>query len=162
MIGVQRRASKAASDIDRSVSKLLRQKVYVGVPASSMSSDSKVSNAVIAYVQDQGDEALHIPARPFLEPGVRDAAPKIATAMEQAAAAAIRNDASGVDRGLNAVGLVCQAAVKARMVAGPFAPLAPATIYSRQHRTELPTKSTAPLLDTRSLFNAVTYVVGED
>jgi hypothetical protein len=67
------------------------------------------------------------------------------------------DDVEAVDKGLNAAGLLAQAAVKNWMRKGEgFAPLSPRTIAARQRQGAQGTK---PLIRTGQLLNAITYVV---
>ncbi|MDR3461716.1 MAG: hypothetical protein P4L76_05300 [Beijerinckiaceae bacterium] len=147
---------------EKNIATLMKRRVYVGIPGSAgLHPGSKATNAVIGYVQEHGDDERGIPARPFLVPGVANAGPKISANLKKAFLASCVGNSDGVDNALQAVGLICQAAVKQKMIDGPFRPLNDATIYNRQHRKSLRTTSTKPLLDTRALFNAITFVIGE-
>jgi phage gpG-like protein len=149
-------------ELDRALKGLVEKRVLVGIPAENAQrqpdpDDSQpLSNAAIGYLMETGSPAANIPARPFLEPGVRDAADEIQRRLSATAKAALDGDASAVDKGLTAVGLVAEAAVKRRITEGSFEPLAPATLKARKARGRTSEK---PLLDTGQLRNVVTHVI---
>ena len=126
--------------IRKAVDALTRKKLLVGIPsdAKQPSGTGKVPPplGLIGSLNEFGDE---------LNKGV---------------AGAFTGDLSAPDKAMHAAGLIAQAAVKQRLIEGPFTPLKPGTIYNRQHRKDPPpNKRTAPLIDTRALFNAVNYAV---
>ncbi|WP_237482629.1 hypothetical protein [Lichenibacterium dinghuense] len=92
------------------------------------------SNAVIGYIQEFGDDEKHIPARPFLVPGVENARPAIVKGMENAARAAFSAQPSKINDGLHEAGLSAEVSVKKKMIDGPFAPLSDRTIEARARR----------------------------
>lgn len=179
--------SKALQDATQT---LLKRELLVGIPGDSPARSPEPgeptppSNAVIAYVQEFGDDEKNIPARPFLMPGVANAKPDIVKGLESAGRAVLDGQAGGLERGLTSAGLAAQVAVKKKIIDGPFAPLSERTLQGRAERLtskgkasqsesskaarrelanrdagELPSTDAKPLYDTHSLFNAVTYVV---
>jgi len=135
------------------------KQVLVGIPADkSPRKGDPITNASLGYIHEHGSPARNIPARPFLVPGVKEAAPKAAAAMKKLAGQAL-TDASAVDKALNAAGLIAQTGVKKRIVSGEgFAPLKEGTIKARQRKGA---KGTKPLIRTGQLLNSITYVVRE-
>lgn len=146
----------------RSVKYLNERHTLVGVPAEKTARDSKgakgtpPTNSFLAYVHNYGSPAANIPARPFMEPGIKNAEAQIADQMKKASTAAGSGDQSGVDRGLNGAGIVAATSIKAKITDGPFVPLAPSTLRARRSRGR---KGTRPLIDTGQLRNSITYVV---
>ena len=168
---------------------LLKRQVFVGIPGSSPrepepGEKNPPNNAVIAYMQEYGDEEHHVPARPFLLPGVEAATAPIVKGLKKAGEAALTGDAGGRDAGFAQAGLAAQASVKKTILTGEFAPLAESTLKARARRrngsgklSQAQTSKAAraelaaraggadastdarPLYDTHSMFNAVTYVV---
>jgi hypothetical protein len=133
-----------------------RERVMVGFPQGSgpRRGKAKINNASLAYIHEHGAPRANIPARPFLNPGVRDAEPQIDRIFRAGAIAALnsKQPASGVGRlVLNQVGVAAVSAVQRKMTTGPFAPLKPATIKRK--------KSSRPLIDTGQLRASVTWVV---
>jgi hypothetical protein len=142
---------------------MTRKHVVVGVPASEDARRPEededagpMGNAAVYYVQDNGSALANIPPRETLRPGVKDAAPRLANVLKQAAVQAFSNKGA-LDRGLEAAGLVAQTAVRKRIVAGTdLEPLAESTIKSRRARG---IESEKPLIRTAQMLNAITYEV---
>lgn len=135
------------------------KRVLIGIPdANAGRKDGPITNAALGYIHENGSPARNIPARPFLVPGVEEAAPKAIEAMKKFAAQGL-TDPAAVDKGLNAAGLIAQAAVKNRIRNGVgFAPLAERTLAQRKASGKSGTK---PLIRTGQLLNSITYVVKE-
>lgn len=142
---------------------LARARVLVGVPAatSARKADPEVKagpilNAGLAYLHENGAPKSNIPARPFLVPGVRDAAPGAIAHMKAGALAELQTP-GGLEKGLHRAGLHAQAVVKKRIVAQEgFAPLSPRTLKARLAAGFNGTKA---LIRTAQLLNSITYVV---
>ena len=165
-----------ADKLLKAVQTLTRQEVLVGVPdatAGRKGDDEPISNAAIGYINEFGSPEQNIPARPFLIPGVRDAAPKFIKRLHDAAKAAVAGKNDTVQANLMAAGLVAQNAVRAKISAGPFVPLADATVAARARRgrkgaiAEMASRAAGnapgtelarPLIDTGQLRRAITYV----
>lgn len=97
-----------------------------------------------------------IPPRPFLEPGVQEALPKITPRLAAAARLALSGDPYGAEDQLHAAGLIAQNAVRAVINAGVAPALAPGTLASRRARGRT---GDIPLIDKGELRNSITYVV---
>lgn len=194
-----KRSGPGLGPIERAVAQLAHTRLLVGIPGDSAprpvvpgQKSTPPSNAVIGYLLDQGDDEMHIPPRPFLVPGVRDALPEITKGMHRAVVGALSGKPGEIRAGFDQAGLKAAASVQARMIAGPFAPLSQRTIEARARRRNPETgklvgTATArnarsflklqaqgtpdfilhdagfatPLLDTRSLFRSITYIVKE-
>lgn len=148
------------------VKSMTREQVLVGVPQDTtgrQASEPEMTNAALAYVHNFGSPARNIPARPFMEPGVKDAKGKVVSTLKSAGKAALAGDLSAVNRALHTVGLVCQNAIKMKITTGPFEPLKPATIAARrrkhQGRQAESAEDVTPLIDTAQMRNAINYVV---
>lgn len=142
---------------------LTKLKAYVGIPGDAPArqpdgalEDQPPSNAVIGYIQENGLPERNIPARPFLLPGVEAAMPQITPRLKTLGAAALQGDVGAIQKGLNAVGLLGQNAVRAQITEGAFAPLSERTLNARKARGRTGEK---PLIDTGQLRGAITYVV---
>lgn len=135
------------------------KRVLIGIPdANAGRKDGPMTNAALGYIHENGSPARNIPARPFLIPGVEEAAPKAIEAMKKFAAQGL-TDPAAVDKGLNAAGLIAQASVKNRIRNGVgFAPLSEKTLAQRKAQGKSGTK---PLIRTGQLLNSITYVVKE-
>lgn len=151
--------------IARAVAAMSRDTVLVGIPANSppRRNPADPPNAVIGYVMENGAPDINVPARPFLGPGIRDAQPAAIQVLQKGAVSALKDVAAlkttasnggAVRQALESVGQIAEAAVKARIDRGGFAPLAQSTIKARRARGN---PSTAPLLDTEQMYEAITH-----
>lgn len=141
----------------RNIEKMDGARVLIGIPANKTArQDDGQSNAALGYLHENGSPRRNIPARPFLVPAVKDAAPKLLNVLKASAADAT-TDPLAIDKGLNRAGLLAQAAVKNWIRNGVgFAPLSPETIAMRQEQGYMGTK---PLIRTGQLLNSINYVV---
>lgn len=150
------------AEIYKAIEEMSNKRAMVGVPAQDAlrrpepGQKSDINNAALAYIHENGAPEAHIPPRPFLIPGVKSIQGEIERRLNTTAQAALQGKPAAVDKGLNAVGLVAQAAVRAKITDGPFTPLAPRTLAARKARGRTGTK---PLIDTGQLRNAITYVI---
>lgn len=146
----------------KSIKLLTKKQVLVGVPAEKAGrrgKKQKMNNAALALVHDQGSPAQNIPARPFMEPGLRDVNEEIVQRLGQAGKVALRGgEEADITRALNAVGLTAQKGIRNRINSGPFEPLKPGTLAARRRRGRTGTK---PLIDTGQLRNSISYVIEE-
>lgn len=139
------------------------KQVMVGFPAATTDRQpapgetSGATNAQLAYIHNFGAPEAGIPPREFMESGIKPALPEVARRLKIAGEKAMAGDASALDDGLNASGLVASAAIKKKLIDGPFVPLAESTIAARERRGRKPPFK--PLIDTGQLKNAVTYVL---
>jgi hypothetical protein len=140
---------------------MLKQEVLVGVPeATAPRKDSKVNNALLAYVHDNGSPLAHIPRREFLRPGIKEGQDEIVRRFGAMGRATLAGDLTAVDKGLHSVGLAAQKAVRRKITVGPFTPLKPATIRARKRRHPRRKNTTiTPLIDTGALRASINYVV---
>lgn len=179
--------------IRRAIKSLKKSDVLVGIPQADNErhdedNKSTMGNAAIGYIMEFGAPEKNIPARPFLNPGVKGAADKIAPQMRRAGRAALDRDTGTMDQALSRAGLIGQNAVRAKITEGPFVPLAPSTIRARKYgrgtkstrKSELAYRELAeagaqaagmsesemqdaagirPLINTGQLRNSISYVV---
>lgn len=138
--------------------KHLQSDVLVGVPAENgVRRDGEgMTNAALAYIHDNGSAAAHIPARPFMRPGIVEAQDKITGALKRGAQDALKGNANGVQRALNVAGLTAQSSIRAKINSGIEPELSPRTLAAREARGR---KGTKPLIDTGQLRNSINYVV---
>ena len=60
------------------INELKRNEVLVGVPAQKAARNAEegrgqpINNAALAYIHNYGSPAANIPARPFMEPGIKN------------------------------------------------------------------------------------------
>lgn len=159
--GVKVTKDKVA-DLMRSVRKLTDRELLVGVPDTNVAREPEpgepnpASNAVIAYVQELGDEELNIPPRPFLVPGIESIKSEIVQKMRKAGELALEGNLKEIDKMFVDVGLTAASAVQDKISNGPFTPLSPVTLAKRLAKGRTGDK---PLLDSGQLRRAITYVV---
>lgn len=118
---------------------------------------SSVTNAYIAFIQEQGSPAANIPARPFMIPGIKSINTRAARMLEQAAIAAMQGEPAKGLVILNQLGLSAVAAVQRAITVGAgWPPLSELTLAARRARG---VKRTHPLIDTGQLRQHVEYVI---
>lgn len=153
-------------DVDailKQIRALTKQEVLIGVPDENAGRQPEegetkepISNAEIGYVMEFGLPEKNIPARPFLEPGVREATDKLGDTLQAGAMKTLSGDKQAADVALNKAGLIAQNSVRSKINEGPFVPLSPKTLAERKRRGRTGEK---PLIDTGQLRNSVTYVI---
>jgi len=125
----------------------LTKRVLVGVPAGKVEADG-TPLAMVAAANEFGTAT--IPERSFLRSGIHEHMP----AFEHTSAGLLRHVAEGSmseGHALEVVGIQAAAAVKDKIIDGPFEANAPSTIARK--------KSDRPLVDTGALRQGITYVV---
>lgn len=125
--------------------------VLVGFPGETSARGDAVTNPSLAYIHEFGSPAHNVPARPFLVPGAESITPMAAKIFEKGIKSAIEGKSGALTTALRQVGVVAQDAVQHKIETGPFAPLSPVTIARKGHDK--------PLLDTRAMRDAVTFVI---
>lgn len=164
----------------KGVSKLSLNATFVGVPSDKTTRNDEdqpkgpMTNAALAFIHDNGSEAAHIPARPFMRPGISRAQKYIVQALRLGAMDALH----GKDpvRSLNLAGMKAQAEIRGVINDGIAPPLADSTLLQRirnktsvkgaklelaaRARGERPSLDNAkPLIATAQLRNAINYVI---
>lgn len=139
----------------RALKELEDLETLVGVPEEHDARDgSPASNALIAYVQNFGCPAKNIPARPFMEPGIKDKEEEIVNELHRAGEAVF--DGVSPKQGLQRVGLIAQQGIQNKIASNIPPKLKKSTIKARRRRGRT---GTMTLQDTGQLRNAITYVV---
>lgn len=179
--------SKGKIDFQDNLKRLLRLRTMVGIPADGKERQpepgekSAPNNAMIGYVQEFGDDEKHIPARPFLVPGVRSVQTQVVDELRKAGEDAFDKDFGSVRARFAKVGTVAVSAAQRAITDGQFAPLSQRTIEARAARGRKGAKQylklqgqgtprevldtlgdqalVKPLIDTGQLRRALTYVV---
>lgn len=171
----------------REMIKLLAKKeVLVGFPedtsARTGDEDAEITNAALGYIHDNGDADAHIPPRPFMVPGMKDAEARATAQLTKMAKDVLaRKGTAAIDQGFERLGLMVATTIKRKINEGIPPPLADSTLRERANRGgkskgrqganwELAwraagappsTELAKPLIDTGQLRNAVSYVVRE-
>lgn len=141
---------------------LAAQKVMVGVPADKdgrkQDADEyqPINNAALAYIHNNGAPEANIPARPYLVPGIKKSKPSWLKKLADAAKQGVGGNPGGVERNLNAAGLIAQNAARAAITEGVPPPLAASTLARRRAKGR---SGTTPLINTGQLIKANTYVI---
>lgn len=167
----------------RSIDLLIGTKVMVGVPEdkSARQDATGISNAALAYIHEHGEPTVHIPARPFMVPGIERVKGDSIDLLKTAAEKALDGDPAAVERQLNRVGLLNQASIRGVITEGIPPPLAASTIAGRIRRVKGKKRRDSiaaalaagtpesrqggveglftPLVVTGQLRNAITYVL---
>lgn len=162
---------------------LTKKQVLVGVPEETdrnrYSGKGKkrtlvvggVGNAQLAYIHDNGSPLQNIPARPFMQPGIKSAQDKILPEFMRIAQDQLEGKKDKIDARFNRIGLICQASIRNAIDEGVgFAPLKRGTLLGRlrkrkaarkwsDERREETMASFHPLIDTSQMRNSISYVV---
>jgi hypothetical protein len=164
------------------VEALTETTVMVGVPQDKGGRrEGQIGNADLAYIHDKGSVAAGIPARPFMEPGIKAVQDQIEQEMLNAGKAVFKGGAKSVEGYLNRVGLIASRSIKMMITEGIAPPLAPSTIKGRIYRLKNKKRRASlkadlaagvagsriagaeglftPLVVTGQLRNAITYVL---
>ena len=166
----------------KSLEGLTRQEVLVGVPESTTTRKEDagvlpITNAVLAYIHDNGAPEANIPARPFMIPGMNDAKPPVTEALFRVAKKTLFGASPlDINKGLHRAGLEASTSIKRKIREGIPPPLADSTLRDRLRRAkgrkaeklELELRAAGwtpsvdfvkPLIDTAGMLNSVTYVI---
>ncbi len=132
---------------------LERVEVLVGFPADGAPREdgAAISNAQLAFIQENGSPANNIPPRPFLNPGIRRGAKRLAKIQAMAIKAALTGKPVEPIAELLGQQAVTEVQNFLKDSSNGLAPNAPATIKQKG--------SDKPLIDTASMFQGIKYVV---
>jgi len=179
-------------ELEKNIQALADRRVLAGFPQQTdRRQGDPIGNAEIGYIQNYGEPAMHIPARPFMEPAAADIRDKAVRDMQETCLRVLdpkNNGNAELDKGLHRVGLLFQLSIRNRLNSDTPPPLAPATVAARIARRKSsqwrvqrrmliagnvadpnhPATAAAPgigvfrtLVDTGKLLHAVTYVIRE-
>lgn len=160
--------------LNDALKRLKKTSILVGIPRGSEKDrrkDSKLLNSELGYIHEKGSPAAGIPARPFLEPGVRSVKDQVAEQMGKAMDAAIKGDERKMDACLETTAQKALSAVQNYLAEGHGPPLKPATIKNRSRsrgtdsKREGEAEGTAevtPLINSRALLGALEATVHKE
>lgn len=156
-------------DVQRKLRELLKRQILVGVTEDTAKvgvREGEINNAAKAYINDNGAPEVGIPQREFMRPGVETVQGQISEILSDALEAKLAGDDVAVDTALNRAGSIGRDAIVAEIDNGPLNPgtrtLSPVTLRLRQTGRggdRGPVSSVAPLVETGSMQQSITYVV---
>jgi hypothetical protein len=154
------------ADLDKAIKQLTSTTVAVGIPnAKTSRKKGSMTNSVLGYLFEVGSPATNMPARPWLNPGIKESQSKWIPFLRQAAEAALAGNLSAMTKAFNAAGLTAVSAVKSRIQSKIPPPLKPSTIRGRFRRRgqkvpkDFSAADVTPLIDTGQFINSINYVV---
>lgn len=162
------------------IKRLGRDEVLVGVPADNtdrddpLSKEQGITNAAIAYIQDNGAPEQRIPARPFMIPGMEASTERVTALLATTARYTLAGQPAKIDEGYMRVGFEVVKNITG-VIRGGIAPaLAERTLVERARRgrkgaqTELDRRArglgpsmrfATPLMDTNEMLKSITFVI---
>lgn len=127
----------------------------VGILENATNADTGASIAEYAYWNEFGtkdeEEQEVIPARPFFRNAISDNTDTWAASIKNQLKTMGVTDKNVVEKALKKTGQLMRSDIQQSISKGGFEPLAPATIKKKGKAT--------PLIDTRDMFNAISYEV---
>lgn len=121
-----------------SMLELVRTDVLVGVPDANADRDDDgggpATNATIAYIHDNGAPEANIPARPFMDPGIRRSEDEICRRLKKAGDYTLAGDKQKAQGQLHAAGDTAANSIQERIGENIDPPLSPATIANRRRQ----------------------------
>jgi len=142
---------------DAALQLLKRKQVLAGVPeAKARRKGEPINNATLAAIHDKGSPSQNIPARPFMEPGIKSVGAQIEQKLLTAGQAVLDGDSVKTEKALQAVGLIAQNGLRTRVNSNIPPALKPATLAARRRRGRTGTRT---LVSGGELRNSLTYAV---
>lgn len=155
--------------------RLSDQEVLVGIPDDKNErKEGEMNNATLGYIHNYGSPANNIPARPFMEPGIKAAKDKIVALLKSGAQKATEANDAAIEQALNKVGLIASSSIKNIITAGIPPTLKWSSVKARiRNKTAVKGAKKAleagglqpnmgdvkPLIATGQLRNSITYVL---
>ena len=167
-------------ELRAAIARLARDEVLVGVPSETTDrknedgTKSDITSAALAYIHDNGAPEAHIPARPFMIPGMEDAVPQVTKILAAGAKALLNGQPEKVNDAFVGAGLKAQLAIQNKINEGIPPPLADSTVRKRAAKgrkgaqEELNRRAAGygaslqlakPLVDTGEMRKSITYVI---
>lgn len=144
---------------------LSTNRVMVGIPSTKNEREdedgnpSPIGNAAIGFIQEKGDPAMNLPARPWLTPGVASVTNETNDLFKKAGNAVLSGNTQKARDIYTAIGLKAQGAVQRYLRnSSNFAPLSERTLEQRKARGRTGTK---PLIDTAQLLQHVSFIIAK-
>jgi len=144
------------------IARFKKDSVLVGIPEAdnSRSGETDIGNAAILAINHFGSEEAHIPPRPVLTTGIRNAQDAIADEFKNAAVQALTKGPEALTKYYERAGTIASNSCK-KVINDQegLAKPSPATLRARKYLTDAGFKGEKSLLVTGQLRNAITYVV---
>lgn len=178
-IGVRVKTNEDLAKLRKQLLLLAGVEVLAGFPEDTTDRDDPesvgITNASLAYIHDQGAPEQNIPARPFMNPAMESASPKLEAKLSQVLRAVLRGEGPEVvEKGMHQVGMIAKVSIQNTINAGIEPALADSTLrararkgrkgaqeeLNRRAKGEAPSTAFAkPLVDTGELRNAASYAI---
>jgi hypothetical protein len=149
-------------ELNETIARFKKDAVLIGIPQSESQreGDEEINNAAILALNHFGSENAHIPPRPVLTIGIKNAQEAIAEQFKLLAKNILKKGQSALTVYYERAGIIAANACKAVINDGSeILPPSPATIKARKYLTKSGFKGTKSLLVTGQMRNAITYVV---
>ena len=137
--------------------------VYVGIPESKAArenaeEDNTITNAQLLFIHTNGSPVNNIPARPVIEPAIRNDKERLNKMLEKAALLALEGDEQGFKRQMELTGMRGQNVSRAWFTnpQNNWPPNSPSVQARKRRKGSTDPK---PLIDTGELRKSITYVV---
>lgn len=162
--------SDFTEDFNAIIKRFQKDRVLVGIPeeddsrkpydSESGAQENNFGNAAILAINHFGSEEAHIPPRPVLSTGIRNAQAPIAAEFKKATIGALSEGLGALDRAYERAGIIAANSCK-KVINDQEGLLAPAdsTLRARKYLTKSGFKGEKALLVTGQVRNAITYVV---
>lgn len=141
------------------IKKFKRDAVLVGIPEeeSPRTGDEPVNNATLLAINNFGSPANHIPARPVMEIGIRQAQPAIINAFREGAKKALSGGFGALTAAYNRAGIAASVSIK--KVINSQEGIKPPSEATLARRKAEGFKGTKALIRTGQMRNSITYIV---
>ena len=170
----------STEDLVKAIALLTKNEVLVGFPEETTDRDDPASaalgitNAALGYIHDNGAPEQHIPARPFMEPGMARAVDDVTDTLARAAEYALASKPEMTAKGFDQAGLQAVKGIQTVIREGIAPALADSTLRARAAKgrkgaaKELGRRERGlapgmfgaiPLMDTNEMLKSVSYVV---
>lgn len=139
---------------------MMENEVYVGISDETTTREKgePVTNAELLFIHTNGSPVNNIPARPVIEPAIKDDKERLSKMMESAFLTAEKGDMAGALNKLKLAGMRAQNVCRAWFTnpKNGWAPNSPSVEARKKAKGSTDPK---PLIDTGELRKSITYFV---
>jgi hypothetical protein len=153
--------SDFTKQFNEAISRFKKDSVLIGIPASETErDDDEIGNAAILALNHFGSEEAHIPPRPVLTIGIRNAQDKIAEQFKLCAQSVLKKGPQALTTYYERAGIIASNACK-KVINDQdgIKPPSDATLRARKYLTKSGFTGKKALVVTGQMRNAITYVV---